>query len=81
MAKKEKVAVIRENPEFKGTFRPGTMRAAYAERMQGLVGHTLSDFADSVAEDCPALTKKGTAEPVKGWVTYLTGENGPFLVS
>jgi hypothetical protein len=81
MAKKEKVAVIRENPEFKGTFRPGTMRAAYAERMASLVGHTLSDFADSVQEDCPALTKKGTAEPVKGWVTYLTGENGPFLVS
>ncbi len=81
MAKKEKVAVIRENPEFKGTFRPGSMRAAYAERMAGLVGHTLSDFADSCAADCPALTKKGGAEPVKGWVTYLTGENGPFLVS
>ncbi len=81
MAKKEKVAVIRANPDFKGTFRPGSMRAAYAERMDSLVGHKLSDFVDSVAADCPALTKKETAEPVKGWITYLTGENGPFLVS
>jgi hypothetical protein len=81
MAKKEKVATIARNPEFKGTFRPGTMRAAYAERMDSLVGSTLSDFADSCAADCPALTKKGAPEPIKGWVTYLTGENGPFLVS
>ena len=66
MAKKEKVAVIRANPEFKGTFRPGSMRAAYAERMGELAGHTLSDFADSVGADCPALSKKGTAKPVKG---------------
>lgn len=80
MAKKETVVKIARNPEFKGTFRPGTMRAAYAERMDTLVGHPLSDFADSVDKNCPALTKKGTAEPVNGWVTYLTGENGPFLV-
>ncbi|NOQ49144.1 MAG: hypothetical protein GQ553_00545 [Nitrosomonadaceae bacterium] len=82
MAKKaEKVATIRANPDFKGTFRPGTMRAAYAERMASLSGQPLSAFVDSVADDCPALTKKNTAEPVKGWITYLTGENGPFLVS
>ena len=82
MSKKTtKVAVIRANPEFKGTFRPGSMRAAYAERMASLAGQPLSAFVDSVAADCPALTKKATAEPVKGWITYLTGDSGPFLVS
>lgn len=80
MAKKETVRKIAANPDFKGTFRPGTMRAAYAERMGAFVGKPLSDFAESCAKDCPALTKKGTPEPIKGWITYLTGDNGPFLV-
>jgi hypothetical protein len=80
MAKKETVRKIAANPEFKGTFRPGTMREAYATRMGEFVGRPLAEFAESVATDCPALTKKGTAEPIKGWVTYLTGDSGPFLV-
>ena len=82
MSKKTaKIAVIRANPEFKGTFKPNTMRAAYAERMASLSGKPLSEFVQSCQDDCPHLTKKGTAEPVKGWVTFLTGENGPFVIS
>jgi len=77
---KEKVAKIARNPEFKGTFRPGTMRASYAQRMEDFVGKPLSAFVDSCTEDCPHLTKKNTKEPVKGWVAFLTGENGAFLV-
>ena len=82
MAKsKAKIAVIRANPDFKGAYKPNTMRAAYAERMASLVGKPLSEFVASCEADCPALTKKQTAEPVRGWVTFLTAENGPFVIS
>lgn len=81
MAKKTTVPVIRANPDFKGAYKPNTMRAAYADRMAEFVGKPVSAFVESVAADCPHLTKKGTAEPVKGWITFLTGENGQFTIS
>lgn len=82
MAKsKAKIAVIRANADFKGGYKPNTMRAAYADRMAQFVGKPVSEYVASCEADCPHLTKKNTAEPVKGWVTFLTTENGPFVIS
>ena len=75
---KENTIQVRKG--YKGSYRAGTARAAYQERMAQFVGKPLSAFVASCEEDCPALTKKGTPEPVKGWITFLTGANGPFVL-
>ncbi len=81
MSKQTKTPVIRANPAFKGSFKPNTARSAYAAVMQANLGKPVSAFVTACAANCPQLTKKGTVEPVKGWVTFLTGKNGPFVIS
>ena len=81
MPKQEKIATIQARSGYKGAYRAGSARALYAERMAGFVGQPVAEFVASCESECPQHTKKGTAEPIKGWITFLTAENGPFVIS
>ena len=69
-----KQTLIAANPKFKGNYSGA--RAAYAAAMQGFIGKPVSAFVAHVATNPPSMPKTGKlagkAEPVAGWVSFLT---------
>lgn len=77
--------IIRNRKGASASYRANSARDLYATRMGEFVGQPLSAFVASVEADIPSVPGKGKlkgkAEPVTGWVAFLTGDNGPFQLS
>ncbi len=77
--------IIGTRKGVKANYRTDSARDLYAARMGTFVGQPLSAFIASVEADVPSVPGKGKlkgkAEPVSGWVAFLTGDNGPFQLT
>ena len=76
-----KTPVLAANPAFKGNYSGA--RAAYQAAMAGFIGKPVSAFVAHATANPPSMPKTGKlagkAEPVAGWVSFLTkpsGKNG-----
>lgn len=82
MAKAKTPTIQLGTAKFSG--RATSARALYHARMGDFVGKPLADFVASCAANPPSVPSKGklagTAEPVKGWVSWLT-RNGFYTVA
>ena len=74
-----KQPVIANNPKFKGTY--GGARGTWAAAMAPFIGQPVTAFTAHIAKaGHPTLPQSGKstgkAEPVAGWVSFLTKPSG-----